>query len=169
MMDIDKFWKILDRSRKNAEGDPEAQVDELEAELRKLSPEEIIEFDAIFRKHHQGAYDWALWGAAYIIGGGCSDDGFADFRGWLISGGRKVYETALADPDSLVKFVKENDGECQIEGFEYASSKAWEALTGRTADDFPVTYSSGIREPSGRKWEESELDALFPRLAKKFG
>jgi hypothetical protein len=36
-----------------------------------------------------------------LINGGMSDDGFTDFRYWLISRGRDVYERALADPDSL--------------------------------------------------------------------
>jgi hypothetical protein len=29
------------------------------------------------------------WGAAYLANGGCSDDGFDYFRGWLIGQGRK--------------------------------------------------------------------------------
>ena len=36
------------------------------------------------------SYRWDLWGAAYLANGGCSDDGFDYFRGWLIGQGRKV-------------------------------------------------------------------------------
>ncbi|MEO5978010.1 MAG: DUF4240 domain-containing protein, partial [Chryseolinea sp.] len=39
--------------------------------------------------------------AAYTIHSGCSDDGFADFRGWLISRGKSVYENSLSSPDNL--------------------------------------------------------------------
>jgi Protein of unknown function (DUF4240) len=46
-------------------------------------------------------YRLALWGAAYLINGGCSDDGFDYFRGWLLSQGHATWQAALADPDSL--------------------------------------------------------------------
>ncbi|MFD6821443.1 DUF4240 domain-containing protein [Streptomyces sp. NPDC060085] len=39
--------------------------------------------------------------AAYLIGGGCSNDSFMDFRAGLIALGRDWYEKATADPDSL--------------------------------------------------------------------
>jgi hypothetical protein len=37
----------------------------------------------------------------YLIGGGCSDDGFIDFRAGLIAQGRDWYERAAASPDDL--------------------------------------------------------------------
>ncbi len=36
---------------------------------------------------------------AYIINGGCSDDGFDYFLGWLIAKGRKYFEAALVNPE----------------------------------------------------------------------
>ena len=30
------------------------------------------------------AYRWDIWAIAFIINGGCSDDGFEYFRGWLV-------------------------------------------------------------------------------------
>ena len=47
------------------------------------------------------SYRTPLWAAAYVINGGCSDDGFDYFRGWLIVQGRQVFERAVADPDAL--------------------------------------------------------------------
>ncbi|MFC9245678.1 DUF4240 domain-containing protein [Streptomyces sp. NPDC057136] len=44
-----------------------------------------------------------LWAAAYVINGGCSDDGFDYFRGWLIAQGREVFERTAADPDALAE------------------------------------------------------------------
>lgn len=40
-------------------------------------------------------------GAAYLINGGRSDDGFDHFRGWLLTQGRATWQAALAEPDSL--------------------------------------------------------------------
>ena len=52
------------------------------------------------------AYRWDSWAAAYSIGSGCSDDGFTDFRYFLISMGREVFERALADPESLLSVAR---------------------------------------------------------------
>ncbi|MFD8951587.1 DUF4240 domain-containing protein [Streptomyces xanthophaeus] len=44
-----------------------------------------------------------LWAAAYLAHGGCSDDGFDYFRGWLIAQGCDVFERVAADPDALAE------------------------------------------------------------------
>ncbi|MEU1251459.1 DUF4240 domain-containing protein [Micromonospora arida] len=41
---------------------------------------------------------WDVWAAAYLIGGGCSDDSFIDFRAGVIALGREWYERVLASP-----------------------------------------------------------------------
>lgn len=168
-MDNKTFWKLIDSSRKEAEGDPEEQMGVLAEKLEELSEQEIVDFGRIFDEYWVRAYHWPLWGAAYVIGEGCSDDGFSDFRGWLISRGEKAYEEALADPESLARVMKDHDDNGQIEGFHYLASQAWEARTGRDASEFP---DNGIRtpeNPTGKEWKEDEVDRLFPKLAKKFG
>ena len=101
-MPADKFWQIIDRAAKS-DRDPDAHVTALRMALHDLSLEEIISFEAAFRRYLNEAYTWDLWAAAYLIHGGCSDDGFEYFRRWLVSRGRDVYEAALADPDSLAQ------------------------------------------------------------------
>ena len=71
------------------------------ARLEKLRPEDIVSFDVHYDALRFRAYRKELWGAAYLMNGGCSDDGFEYFRAWLISRGKKVYEQVLSDPDSL--------------------------------------------------------------------
>lgn len=170
-MDKVSFWKIIDSTRKEAEGDPDAHIDLLCERLQTFEPDEIVEFDRIFNEYWARAYTWDLWAAAYIIGGGCSDDGFMDFRGWLISKGEKAFEKALADPESLLRVVREDD-ECQYEGFQYVASQAWEQKTGKGMDDFPARRESHPATPLGTPWSESnesdELQRRFPKLFKKF-
>jgi hypothetical protein len=36
-----------------------------------------------------------MWVAAYLMNGGCSDDGFDYFRGWLIAQGRTTLEQVV--------------------------------------------------------------------------
>jgi hypothetical protein len=165
-MDRTQFWEIIDRSRNDANGNAEEQLETLREILGELEPDEIVEFDRIFSEYHGKADTWPLWGAAYLIGGGCSDDGFLDFRGWLISRGEKAYEGALASPDSLADVWTEDDEECQVEGYQYVASQAWEGRTGKSYDDFPTHDIDVPNETVGEPWEEDHLDEMFPRLSK---
>jgi hypothetical protein len=170
VVDNATFWRLIDSSRKKAKGDLDEHVNILRQQLEQLDADEIVQFDKIFRQYWARAYTWDLWGAAYIIGGGCSDDGFLDFRAWLISKGEKTYEDALKDPESLVRVVKEDDDDCQYEGFQYVASQAWEAKTARGMKEFPDCGVFHAAEPVGEKWAEEgdELERRFPKLWKEF-
>lgn len=86
-MPDDRFWQVIDMSYQKSRGDFEQQQEIIYQELRKLSPVEVIHFDNKFRKLRGEAYTWDLWGAIYIINGGCGDDSFMDFRDWVIAQG----------------------------------------------------------------------------------
>src|SRR5947209_4151280 len=100
-MELDQFWQIISQSRQQTKGSPDNQTAALAIILRALSPAEIIEFKRDFTDCMDRAYHWDLWGAAYIIGGGCSDDSFIDFRSWLISMGREIYQRVLSNAEDL--------------------------------------------------------------------
>ena len=165
-MDKAGFWKIIDKSRMEADGDPEEQLEILGELLQELPPDEIVSFDRYLCEYHAGADHWDLWGAAYIIGGGCSDDGFMDFRGWLISRGEKAYEAAMADPESLVNVINDHDGECQVEGYQYIASQVWEKKTGKS--EFPSHDLPRGMDTAGTQCDEEDLATKFPKLSKKF-
>src|SRR4051812_40306311 len=80
LMDEDLFWQIIKTTKDNSQGDYEKQQEELANELKKLDPSDIILFDNRFRDLRGKANTWELWGAIYIIHGGCGDDSFNDFR-----------------------------------------------------------------------------------------
>jgi hypothetical protein len=164
-----EFWKLIDDTRSQADGDADEHLETLQAALGELEPNELVSFQHWFDEYYGSADTWGLWGAAYVIGGGCSDDGFLDFKGWLVSRGEKVLSAAVANPDSLAKVVGEDD-ECQVEGFQYAAQWIWVEKTGKEFADFPPSPlpspSGGIR---GEPWDEDDLDTLFPKLTKKFG
>jgi hypothetical protein len=162
------FWKLIDTSRLAADGDPDAQIEALTELVSELEPLEIVAFDRILSEYHHRAYSWDLWGAAYIIGGGCSDDGFMDFRGWLISKGEKAFEAALLDPESLADIITEDDDDCQVEGYQYIGSQVWEKKTGRPGDEFPRHAFERRADPVGAEWEEDDLENRFPKLCEKF-
>jgi hypothetical protein len=106
-MTDDEFWIIIEQSR--AEFDPSRRSGNMAIQSRRLKQallqlpiSEVVAFSGIFSRRFHSANRWDLVAAAEIIFEGCCcDDGFMDFRDWLISMGRQVYENALANPDSL--------------------------------------------------------------------
>ena len=74
---------------------------ELQDRLMSMGPEQAQAFHDILHIYEELADQYGLWDAASIMMEWCSDDGFIDFRAWLIAQGREVYLAALKDPDSL--------------------------------------------------------------------
>jgi len=164
-MDSDQFWKIIAITKTNSSGDYEKQQSELEKELITLTAIEILEFDNKFRTLRGEVYTWDFWAAAYIINGGCSDDCFSDFRGWLIGQGKAIFESAQHNIETLSELNDTNDG--GWEGLSYIPTEAYEKKTG---NDMP----NGIRENfeiAGEEWNEEgdDLKNKFPILWTKFG
>ena len=163
-MNKETFWEIMLDTKKASGGEPEIQQKLIAKKLNELSPEEIIGFDNIYRELIFDAYDWKLWAAAYIVNGGCSDDCFMDFRGWLIGQGEEIYTKALADPDSLSE-LDNLEGDMDWEGYGYLAFTAYEDKTGM---EMPITSEiSHPLEPKGEEWDEDELESLLPKLSEK--
>lgn len=158
-MDNTTFWEIIERVRMASPGKDE-RPEALRAVLDELSPEEIQDFQESYIAQVYGAYTWPLWGAAYVMNGGCSDDCFDYFRDWLISEGRTVYEAALKDPETLADLPRID--EIELEEFRYVADEVYEAKAGRT---MAPTYPAFPGEPAGDSWDEDSVDKLFPKLA----
>jgi hypothetical protein len=170
-MDGSEFWAIVESSKAESDGTFDGHAESLTEKLSELEPAQIAAFDRVFSTLKFKAYTWDLWGAAYVIHGGCSDDGFADFRSWLISMGRSVYERALSDPDGLADVELGPDGEedASFEEFAYIAAQVYEDKTGNELPhDADVIHPA---EPSGEAWEEDEdeLAERYPKLSAKFG
>jgi hypothetical protein len=163
-MTLDQFWNIVERVHDASGGDMDRKCELLEAELRRLPLEEVTSFHSHFDACQDRAYNWELWAAAYIIGGGCSDDSFSDFRSTLISMGRKTYETALADPQSLAAMDYDAEN-AHYEGYQYVASEVEEDLGG--GQEFSRVQPHPA-EPSGKPWDEDKVAELYPRLAEKY-
>lgn len=184
-MDLDGFWDLIERSARE-ERDLEERAEWLTGRLAGLPLEEIIGF----RKHldalHERADTWHLWGAAHLICGGASDDGFWYFQAWLVGLGRQVFERAIADPDSLadVPLVRElaerglaewdDEDFADWEALDYVADDAYEEKTGEELDDVLDAMGHEYRlspEPADEEWDlddESEQERRYPRLSALF-
>lgn len=162
-MDIDAFWKLIDAGRA-ASDDADGLAAWLIDTLAEMPQQKIESFNRVFRERFVAAYSWDLWGVAYLANGGCSDDGFDYFRGWLIAQGRERFEAALADADAIAEFADPELTEC--EDMLYVAARAYKQRTGESS-----LPESGIRspdEPAGQPWDEDDLERRFPRTARRF-
>lgn len=154
-----EFWQLVDRHVRIVDG--AVDCEKLVARLAQRDPREIARFGRWFDAFHAGAYRFELWGAAYAMCGGCSDDGFADFRAWLIAHGERTYRRVLAQPDLLVEIA---DASCDGESFLYAASKAFERATDggeRPRESFDHDATLG---PDFDFDDEVEMARRYPRL-----
>jgi hypothetical protein len=157
-VNIDRFWSLIEAGK-----DADEPEEDLRAQLEALPPAEIVSFQEHFDTVFNQAYRWDLWGAAHLIEGGCSDDGFIDFRYALISRGRAVFERALKDPESLAQGEVVSD-----EAFGYVAQKVYQEKTGQR---LPRKELASPAEPAGEEWDfddDDETARRLPRLNARF-
>ncbi|MCF2533984.1 DUF4240 domain-containing protein [Yinghuangia soli] len=110
--------------------------------LAARSRDDILAYKRCFTELSDAAYRWDAWAAAYLIGGGCSDDSFIDFRAGLTLQGRDWYERALVNPDNLAEhpaLASPDDAEAEVlffcEEINCAARRAFARSVG-TSEDF---------------------------------
>jgi len=138
-MDRAQFWALIEAAKAATAGDCRAQAAHLVTALRQRPVSDVLAYDRVEGQLLAESYSWELWGAAYLVDGGCSDDGFAYFRGWLLGQGRATWQAALADPDSLAshpllparRSQQEPFDRLQCEDILGVVYRAYQALTGQ--------------------------------------
>ena len=103
-----QFWEIID-SAWEGNSSIEGFNENLERILLGCQPEEIVGFGYHLQRKLVESNKDDIWCAAYLVGGGCSDDGFYAFCLWLISKGQKCFDSVVENADTLIGFVKEDD------------------------------------------------------------
>jgi hypothetical protein len=163
-MKIDQFWEIVERVHTASPQDMDAKCELLGQQLLRLSPSEVQSFESYFTELWQRAFRWEVWDAAYIILGGCSDDSFMDFRSVLISMGRRTYEAALSNADSLAD-VEIGPQWASYEGYQCVAPRIYREMTGNDI----ARSSDHPSKPNGVETDEWDFGKRYPKLAAKFG
>ena len=166
-MNFEEFWKIIDTVKVGTDTNMDAKTEALTKRLQSMDTEAVLSFSHIFDSLMDKAYTWDLWAAAYIIQGGCSDDGFMDFRSSLISMGKEVYEQVVSSPEKLADISPSIVNCLSFEGFAYPSTTVYKDKSG----ELPQRSTPCPIEPTGEPWEEDEdiLQAKYPKLWGKYG
>ncbi|MET7636952.1 DUF4240 domain-containing protein [Streptomyces sp. NPDC005078] len=173
-MDIEQFWNLIDQARGSASDSTDADdiASQATALLAAHEPQQILAAQQILWDLMAASYQAPLWAAAYLINGGCSDDGFDYFRGWLIAQGRTVFEQVTADVDCLADLPAVQAAEAEgidLDG-EQTLSIAWDAYETATGTELPsdaFTINYPDLDPA---WDfdfddHSEVAARLPRIA----
>jgi hypothetical protein len=161
-MNEETFWEII-RSVKQESSQYLLRADVLKTKLLVLEINSIQAFDEIFLIKMNQSFTWDLWALAYLAFGGCSHDGFNDFRTWLISEGRETFEKVVNNVDSFVNLGLEPK---KLETFQYVASEAY-AVKAKKPLNNEVQLQA---EPQGDEWEEDDeyLKKRYPALQAYF-
>jgi hypothetical protein len=161
-IDEQLFWELIDASNKESL-DRMNFIDKLRLSLETFYPKELRNFDKILLSKMNELNTWEHWALAYIVRRGCGDDAFEDFKGFVVSKGRKAFDAVknFNEAELVSIFDEENP---QLEEILYLAEVIYESKT----SDFmpPVRIKSS--KLTGKKWEEDKLVEAFPSLCKLF-
>lgn len=101
----------------------------------------------------------------------CSDDGFEEFREWLVGRGKEAYENALKDPETLVGVLE--PGEQIFPTLLGPAMDAYERVTGKEMPPMPGERAQLQGRPTINIDADdaellAEISARFPKLTAKF-
>ena len=152
-MRTDDFWAVIDRATADRPASPGEVAKRATADLAARDPEEIVAWARHLDKVMVASGTQDLWAAAYLINGGCSDEGFDSFRGWLIAHGREAVARSVKSPDSLadlpaVRAAADSGAVAVWPNSALPGERAWAApqsgrAGGRGADGGPAGQGRG--------------------------
>lgn len=160
-MDEHLFWDLIEQA-KDKSSSPLGRSSQLTNLLEGFSASAIKIFASMFEEKLVESFTWELWAIAYITLGGCSDDGYKDFRAWLISEGKDVYRSTKANPEALIDLT---DRPMQLQGMLNAADDAYYS---RTNKPLVLKKRQLKAEPAGIPWTDEELPSRYPRTCRKF-
>jgi hypothetical protein len=172
-MRTDDFWAVIGRATADRPSSPGEVAKRAAADLATHDPEEIVAWARHLDKVMVASGTQDLWAAAYLIHGGCSEEGFDNFRGWLIAHGREAVARSVQSPDSLadvpvVRAAVETGAVFEAEEVLTIAAEAYRQATGSElpAGERPVT-----RPDAAELWDfdnEEEMRKRLPRLSALF-
>jgi hypothetical protein len=159
LVDRDSFWKLISDAIAATRGNLDAFEKTLTRDLSKRTHEEIREFSRQFCELLEETCNWDVYGAATAIGCG-SEDGFMDFRRWIVFQGRQQFTRILADPDYLGTYDRDSD---PVEHWysEFHPGEVYSKVTGRNLRSWKVSLFPAGENPYPT---EGQIAKRFPKL-----
>lgn len=155
-------WKLIDDARAAAGDDDEVFLEKLSERIAPLAEKQLLSVAEFIEDRVEEANAWDLWGAAYVLNGGCSDDGFLYFRRWLVAQGRHRYEAAVKQPESIADWASA-DSPHELEELTFVVADAYAAASGKNLFDVMGARDQSA-EPVGTPFDEASVVMRYPRL-----
>lgn len=160
------FWSVIADAGAAPRADSATVVDGVRERLAASKPAAISAFQDALDDAMEASYGTELWGAAYLLFGGCSDDGFEYFRGWLLTRGEQTFTAAISDPDGTLAELPDDamaaDGG-ESEDILYVAARAYQDRTGQPMPRTrpPLRDIEFDFDPDDR----AEMARRYPRLS----
>lgn len=178
-MNKDEFWELINDVRETCTNDIRKMAPELEERLNAYSVEDVQKFCGIYNTYHNALDKPGIVSVAHQMAHEMlTDDGFIDFRNWLIAQGKEVYMRTMQNPEILVKKAGAAiDGWYEFEEFGYVGLRVIENKTGdyRKAhvklpkiEELEILSEIKVEEFVNRNMSIDEIRRLFPKFAEKF-
>lgn len=178
-IDKDTFWQMIDESREMCGKFSKKMAGILQKKLESCSLENVKRFCGIYNLYHKAADKDGIADIANTMNNGMlTDDGFIDFRAWLIAQGKDTYFEAMKSPEILAEKSENTlDGYYYFETFGYAGMKAVEKLTGDYKQAFTELPENEQKEILSEieygeyisgKMTVLQIEKEFPEFTKKY-
>ena len=170
-----KFWELINASKKKYPQDFDKQMEYLTASLTNLNNDQIVGFERVLREKVVELWNYNIKSLYQIIEGKyMSTDLFIYFRFWIISNGQDFYRIALNDTDNLFEFLPNRLNETG-EGLMYIADYAFYRKNGKESGlkcprdlSFDVDYDFGAYKMTGDYVNQKDFKTKFPKLIGKY-
>ena len=178
-MNKDRFWEINEKVRNRCKDDAEKMVDALQEELEKHPIKDVQRFSSIFNTYHHIAYKEGLFSIGSMMNHYMmTDDGFIDFRYWLISQGKETYMNAMKDPMALCNAEIKPIGDWyKFETFGYVPMNIIEEKTGdyrkaqeelSAEEEKEILSEIEFGDYIDKTLKQSDIKMKYPDFAKRY-
>ena len=178
-MNKEMFWQLIDESREACRDNIKDMAKYLEGRLSSLSLDDAKSFCGIFDTYHRAAGLDGIASVGNLMNHEMlTDDGFTDFRNWLIAQGKEIYLETMRNPEILAEKAGEPiEGWYEFELLGYAGMRIVEQKTGdyrQSIVHLPEDELKGILdeieygEYIDKDLSIEELKDAFPKFAERF-
>ena len=178
-MNKEMFWQLIDESKEACKDNIKGMAKYLEERLASLSPDEAKLFCGIYDTYHKAANKEGIISIAHLMNHEMlTDDGFTDFRNWLIAQGKEIYIETMKNPEILAEKAGEPiEGWYEFELLGYVGMRVVEQKTGdykQSVVQLPEDELKSILdeieygEYADKDLSIEELKEAFPKFTERF-
>ena len=178
-MNKEMFWQLIDESKEACKDNIKGMAKYLEDRLSSFSLDEAKSFCGIYDTYHKAANKEGMISIAHLMNHEMlTDDGFTDFRNWLIAQGKEIYIETMKNPEILAEKAGEPiEGWYEFELLGYVGMRVVEQKTGdykQSVVQLPEEELKSILdeieygEYADKDLSIEELKEAFPKFTERF-